>query len=166
MRSTRATVRAAALTSIVNSIGTASPDIQIYKYDLNGDASSKTSVSLGSPTTLAVLDHAIEINFGTGGIGGSPSTTAADGYYEVDITLPGGQIAVHHFYRMLGDVAGDGIVDQNDLNEIAAAIGTTSPLGWTPLSADVTGAGSVTALDLTLATRAKNHKLGAGLSLG
>jgi hypothetical protein len=30
----------------------------------------------------------------------------------------------------------------------------------------VTGAGSVTAIDLTLATRAKNHKLGAGLSLG
>ena len=155
-----------ALTSIVNSIGTASPDIQIYKYDLNGDASSKTAVSLGSPTTLEVLDHAIEINFGSGGLGGSPSTTAADGYYEVDITLPSGQIAVHHFYRMLGDVNGDGIVDQNDLNEIAAEIGTTAPVGWTPLSADVTGSGSVTAFDLTLATRAKNHKLGAGLSLG
>ncbi len=62
----------------------------IYKYDLNGDASSKTAVSLGGPTVVDVIDHAIEIDFGSGGIGGSPNTTAADGYYEVDIKLPSG----------------------------------------------------------------------------
>ena len=155
-----------ALTSIVNSIGTSSPEILIYKYDLNGDASSKTAVPLSSPTVLDVVDHAIEIDFGKGGIGGSANTTAADGYYEVDIKLPDGQVAVHHFYRLLGDVDGDGIVDQNDLNEIAADINETSPIGWTPLSADVTGSGSVTTVELTIATRSKNHKLGAGLSLG
>ena len=113
-----------------------------------------------------VIDHAIEIDFGAGGIGGNPSTTAADGYYEVDIHLPDGQTAVHHFYRLLGDVNGDGTVDENDLNAIAADIGQSSPLGWTPLSADVTGGGMVTAFDFTLATRAKGHKLGSGLSLG
>ena len=115
---------------------------------------------------LDVLDHAIEIDFGASGIGGNPSTTAADGYYEVDILLPDGQTAVHHFYRLLGDVDGDGIVDQNDLNEIAASIGETSPTGWTPLSAGVTGAGTVTAFDVTLAARSKGRKLGTGLSLG
>ena len=78
---------------------------------------------------LDVIDHAIEIDFGSGGIGGNPNTTAADGYYEVDIKLPNGQTAVHHFYRLLGDVDGDGIVDQNDLNEIAASIGETSQIG-------------------------------------
>jgi len=57
-------------------------------------------------------------------------------------------------------------VDKNDLNAIAADIGESSPMDWTPLSADVTGGGTVTALDLTLATRAKGHKLGSGLSLG
>jgi hypothetical protein len=154
------------LTSIVPSIGTASPDILIYKYDLSGDASSKTAVPLGSPTILDVIDHAIEIDFGSGGIGGNPGTTAADGYYEVDIKLPGSQTSVHHFDRLLGDVNGDGIVDQNDLSEIAASIGDSSQLGWTPLSADVTGAGSVTAFDLTLATRSKGRKLASGLSLG
>jgi len=154
------------LTSIVNSMSTSSPDILIYKYDLNGDASSKTAVPLSSPTMFAVIDHAIEIDFGSGGIGGNPNTTATDGYYEVDIKLPSGQTSVHHFYRLLGDVAGDGIVDENDLNEIAASIGENSQLGWTPLSADVTGAGSVTAIDLTLATRSKGRKLGSGLSLG
>jgi hypothetical protein len=36
----------------------------------------------------------------------------------------------------------------------------------TPLNADVNGDGSVTSFDLTLATRAKGHKLGSGLPLG
>ncbi|MFI5453930.1 MAG: Ig-like domain-containing protein [Isosphaerales bacterium] len=153
------------LTQIVNSVGSASPEIQLSKYDLNGDASSKTPVSL-SGVTVEMIDHAIELDFGATGIGGNPNTTAADGYYEVDIKLPSGQTAVHHFYRLLGDVTGDGIVDQNDVNEIAASIGETSPTGWTPLNADVTGTGTVTAFDLTLATRSKGRKLGSGLSLG
>ena len=154
------------LTSIINSIGTALPEIQIYKYDLNGDASSKTPVSLSSPTIFDVIDHAIEIDFGAGGIGGKPNTTAADGYYEVDIHLPSGQTAVHNFYRLLGDVNGDGIVDNNDLNSIAASIGESAPTGLTPLSADVIGSGTITAFDLTLATRSKGRTLGSGLSLG
>ena len=154
------------LTTIVDSIGTSSPDIVVYKYDLNGDASSKTAVPLSGPTIVDVLDHAIEIDFGAGGIGGSPNSTAADGYYEVDIKPPGGSMSVHHFYRMLGDVDGDGVVDANDLNEIAASVGETLALGWTALSADVTGGGTVTALDLTLATRSKGRKLGTGLVLG
>jgi hypothetical protein len=54
----------------------------------------------------------------------------------------------------------------NDLAEIAADIGATSQVGWAPLSADVTGSGAATTIDLTLATRSKNHKLAAGLSHG
>jgi hypothetical protein len=154
------------LSSIVNSMATSSPDILIYQYDLNGDASSKAPVALSSPTKFTVIDHAIEIDFGSGGIGGNPNTTTADGYYAVDIKLPNNQTSVHHFDRLLGDVNGDGIVDQNDLNEIAAEINEMSPTGWTPLSADVTGSGAITAFDMTIATRAKNHKLGTGLSLG
>ena len=127
---------------------------------------ARPSVPLSSPTILHVIDHAIEIDFGSGGIGGSPGTTAADGYYEVDIKLPNGQTAVHHFYRLLGDVLGDQVVDNNDLNAIAAEIGQLSPTGMTPLTADVNGDGSVTTVDLALATRSKGRKLGSGLSLG
>jgi hypothetical protein len=156
-----------ALTSIVSSITTSTPLIQIFKYDLNDDASSKTAIPLTtSPTILSVIDHAIEINFGSSGLLGSPTTTTADGYYEVDIKLPNGQTSVHHFYRVLGDVNGDQIVDQNDLNEVAASILESAPLGWAPLSADVTGGGTVTALDLTVATRSKGHALKSGLPLG
>ena len=73
---------------------------------------------------------------------------------------------MHHFYRLLGDVTGDGTVDNNDLNEIAAEINLSNPTGLAPLGADVNGDGTVSALDLTLATRAKGHKLKSGLSLG
>jgi hypothetical protein len=155
-----------ALTAIVSSISTASPDILIYKYDLNGTPSSKTAVPLASPVSLAVVDRAIEIDFGKSGLGGSPNTTSADGYYEVDIDPPGGVAAVHHFYRLLGDVNGDHVVDQNDLNQISAAINDSAPAGFAPLSADVTGAGTVSALDFTQATRSKGRKLGTGLPLG
>jgi hypothetical protein len=155
-----------ALQTIVNSIGTPSPEIAIFKYDLNDDASSNTAVPLSSPTALAVLDHAIEINVGPGGIGGSPNATAADGYYEFDIKLPDCQTSVHHFYRLLSDVDSDGIVDQNDLNEVAASMNETSPARWTAVSANVTGAGAVTALDLTLATRSRGRKLASGLRPG
>ena len=116
------------LTQIVNSVKTASPEIQLYKYDLNDDASSKTAVSL-SGVTVSLIDHAIELDFGANGLGGSPNTTTADGYYELDIKLPSGATAVHHFYRLLGDVTGDGIVDNNDLNEIAAEINLSNPTG-------------------------------------
>jgi hypothetical protein len=149
----------------MNSVGTAAPAITRYKYDLNGDAFSKTAVSL-SNVNVDVIDHAIELDFGASGIGGSPLTTAADGYYEVDIKLPSGQTAVHHFCRLFGDVTGDEIVDQNDLNAIAAGIGESAASGCSPLNADITGAGTVTAIDLTLATRSKGRKLASGLSLG
>jgi hypothetical protein len=116
--------------------------------------------------SVAVIDHAIELDFGAGGIGGNPNTTAADGYYEIDIKLPGGSTAVHHFDRLLGDVNGDGIVDSNDLNAIAADINDSSQSGTMALNADVTGGGTVTAFDLTLATRSKGRRLSSGLSLG
>jgi hypothetical protein len=157
------------LTQIAGSVSSASPEIQLFKYDLNGTPASKTTVPLRSPVSVDVLDHAIELDFGANGVGeiiGSNNTTAADGYYELDLLLPKGPTAVHHFYRLLGDVTGDGVVDSSDLNAIAAAIGQSSPPGMTPLNADVNGDGSVTAFDLTLATRAKGHKLGSGLPLG
>ncbi len=153
------------LTQIVNSLKTASPEIQLYQYDLNDDASSKTPVSL-SNVNVSVIDHAIDLDFGANGLGGSPNTTTADGYYELDINLPSGSTAVHHFYRLLGDVTGDGTVDNNDLNEIAAEINLSNPTGLAPLGADVTGEGTISALDLTLATRAKGHKLKSNLALG
>jgi hypothetical protein len=153
------------LAQLAGSVGSASPRIQLFKYDLNGTPSSQTTVSFGAPATLAVVDHAIEIDFG-GELGGGASTTAADGYYELNVLLPDGQTAVHHFYRLLGDVTGDGVVDNNDLTAIATELALAAPTGYTPLGADVNGDGTVTAFDMTLAIRAKGHRRGSGLPLG
>jgi hypothetical protein len=133
-------------------VSTSTPEIQLFQYDLNGNASSRTAVSLGSPVNVDVLDLAIELDFGTSGIGevaGSNNTKSADGYYELDVLLPNGQTAVHHFYRLLGDVTGDGVVGAKDSKAIAAAIGQSAPPGMSPLNADVNGDGSVTALRST-----------------
>ena len=153
------------LTTLVNSLGSSSPAIQLYKYDLGDDASSKTPVSL-SGVSVELIDHAIELDFGASGLGGSAGTTTADGYYELDIKLPNGTTAVHHFYRLLGDVTGDGVVDDNDLNAIATEINLSNPMGFAPMGADINGDGTVSVVDLTLGTRAKGHKLNSGLALG
>ena len=168
------------LTAIVNSVNNPTAnnpaELMLTQYGLDGSGAG-TAVSLKG--LLAVIDDAIEIDFGAGGIGGNPSTTAADGYYALAFTPTGSQpgvAATHHFYRLLGDVNGDGTVDQNDLNAIAAARGETlsqiatainqPASGLTALSMDVNGDGSVNTTDVALATKSKGQKLGTGLSLG
>jgi hypothetical protein len=59
-----------------------------------------------------------------------------------------------------------GVVDNNDLNAIAAAIGQSTPTGLTPLNADINGDGSATAFDRTRATRSKGRGLVGSLPLG
>jgi hypothetical protein len=156
------------LANIVNSVvnnpnSPSAQDITLYRYSLSGTG-TPTRVSL--PTTLKVIDHAIEIDFGAGGIGGAPNSNAADGYYELDIKLPNGTASVHHFYRLLGDVTGDGMVDGSDINAISAALNEKAATGMGALNVDVNGDGTVSALDLVLATRSKGRKLASGLSLG
>ena len=153
------------LTQIANSVGTHRPQIQLYKYDLNDDASSKTAVSL-SGVSVAVIDHAIELDFGATASAATRTRRPPTAITSWISSCPNGTTAVHHFYRLLGDVTGDGVVDNNDLNAIAAEINLSNPTGMAPLGADVNGDGTVTALDLTLATRAKGHKLKTGLAPG
>jgi hypothetical protein len=72
------------LTQIANSVGKATPAIQLYKYDLNGDQQGNHSSQYAVPlngVSVNVIDHAIEIDFGSGGLGGNPNSTSADGYY-------------------------------------------------------------------------------------
>ena len=68
-----------------------------------------------------MIDHAIELDFGAAGLGGKANTTAGDGYYELDVTA-GGTTYKHFFYRLLGDVNGDGVVDGSDLSAIATEL--------------------------------------------
>ena len=163
----------AVLQAIANSVNNPTvsdpAELTLTRYGLDGSGSG-TSVSLKG--LAEVIDNAIEIDFGANGLGGSPNTTAADGYYALSFSPTGSQpgvAATHHFYRLLGDVNGDGVVDQNDINEIAAARGLSSiqianaigqsATGLTPLSMDANGDGLVNTIDQALASLYKGRKL-------
>jgi hypothetical protein len=109
---------------------------------------------------LTALDHTIEINFGAAGIGGSATSTTWDGYYELDINI-NGSISKLYFYRLLGDVDGDQVVTDTDINLIAAAVGMANP----NVNLDVNGDSLVNTTDKTLATSSKGRKLTSGLHL-
>jgi hypothetical protein len=156
---------AAIVSSVNRSTKTNPAELTLMRYNLNGTGKPVT-VSLKG--LLSVVNNEIEINFGAPGVGGAPGTTAADGYYALQFTPRRGRGvgSTHHYYRMLGDVTGDGLVSSADVNAIAAEFSQSSPRGWTPLGTDADGSGSVTSTDRTIATRANGHKLRSGLPLG
>jgi hypothetical protein len=143
---------------------------------------------------IKLIDHVMEIDFGTGGIGGKENlaNTLAnwqalvgdDGYYKllIDPDGTGAHDIEEDFYRLFGDVVGNmtggptvtgpvagssnviGAVTTADLNAIASAIGQTATPQNPLLNADVNGAGSVTANDRVLA--AKSQSAGRRLAIG
>ena len=84
--------------------------IHLVKHALDGTGSTPISPSAYH---LSVVDNAIEFNFGSAGLGGNPTSTLGDGYYEIDVD---GIARSFYFDRILGDVNGDGSVDSNDIN--------------------------------------------------
>jgi hypothetical protein len=133
----------------------------LIQHQLDGVSRASDPATPLAATNLRVLDHAIEIDFGSGGIGGDPESTAADGYYELDLLLADGSEQTLHFDRLLGDVNGDGSVDAADFMAITAALGQSGPT----LDADVDGDTVVNANDRLLAFRARGHQLAGGLHL-
>jgi len=129
--------------------------ITLTKYDLNG--ANPVSVSLTG--VLSVVGTKISFDFGSAGIGGNANTTAGDGYYEIRVR---GATQIANFYRLLGDVNGDRVVNNADLAAISAAINQTGD----GLDADVNGDRAVTTADSTLAKKSLNRVLTASLKLG
>lgn len=110
--------------------------IKLVHTDLNGNRSAPISVNglvHATPTGL-------ELDFGPAGIGGHPSSWAADGVYQ--IVLPGTSQTLR-FSRLLGDLNGDGKVTAADLALVTASLGRTGK----DLLADVNGDGRVNRAD-------------------
>lgn len=129
--------------------------IKLTRYDLNN--LNPVAVSLPSPT---VSGKKVLVDFGAQGIGGNRGTNAGDGYYEVAVDMDGdgSYESVKHFFRLYGDVNGDGVVDGLDKAQVLAMAGTTNVEG------DVNGDGVINATDTTAVTRAVGRKIKAGLT--
>ncbi len=146
---------------VLQAMAGSSSDVTLTQNNLN-DNGTPTAVSL-QPGMMTVSGNTIQIDFGAAGLDGSPNTTTANGYYTLDVTIPGGSTTALHFYRLLGDVTGDGVVNNSDLTAISGLLDQSAPSGFVPLNSDVNGDGSVTAMDSTLATRSKGQELNPSL---
>ncbi len=131
---------------------------------------SNYTVSANDPAKVLDLFFG---QYGLGGIAKSASSGSADywnkmilgdGYYELDLELdpahPGVETQLF-FYRLLGDVNGDQVVDANDTGQVAMAESNPALYG------DVNGDGSTDTTDANLAARSKaaGRRLGNGLPL-
>ena len=125
--------------------------VQLTKFDLNGN---NGSVLPGTAYGLTTVGSRLKLDFGVQGLGGNRNTNAGDGYYRLGIDADGnGEFETYkHFYRLLGDVNGDGQVNNTDLNEtVSRMVKSTDPRF--SLEYDVNGDGAVNALDKTLIQR-------------
>lgn len=129
--------------------------LKLTRYDLNG--LNPAAATLPTPTTSG---SQIQFDFGTQGIGGNRGTNVGDGYYElaVDMDGDGSFESIKHFFRLLGDANGDGMVDVNDKNQVLSMVGSSNVEG------DMNGDGIVNATDTTAVTRAVGRKVKAGLT--
>lgn len=132
--------------------------LRLKRFSLNGTGGTIIPIS-GVATTAG---NVITLDFGATGITGAASTSAGDGYYELGFDAQGigrfGQ--VYHFYRLLGDVNGDSIVDDTDINNITARLNSSGVL-----PEDVNGDGIINSSDKTIASRLKTRRVLSALRL-
>ncbi len=149
------------LPAVINSLNTTSPELKLTYLGLNGTGNA--NVPLFASEVSITGSKSLEIDFGKGGITGDPTSSTGDGYYQISAASLGGEISTKTFFRLLGDVNGDGVVNNADLATINAAIGESGA----NLAADVDGSGAVNSLDLEYAEKAKlkGNKLSGTLHL-
>lgn len=115
--------------------------IELRRYEIDGSGNGEVIDLAGH---LAATDRVLQLDFGTGGLGGNGNSLAADGYYALSIDLDGDGTfdAVRNFHRLLGDVTGDGRVNVIDRATVEVAL----RFGSNP-DADTNGDGRVNVID-------------------
>ena len=143
----------ATLAEMVASIGSANPRIRMKNTGLDGSE----NVNYNLAGKIAAIDAVLALDFGAQGIGGDRNAAIGDGSYLVELDLDGnGSFETsRRFFRLLGDVNGDKVVDALDSSIVAANIGATG----TNQAADVNGDGLVNATDTLLARRQRGRRI-------
>jgi hypothetical protein len=134
--------------------------IRLQRFNTDG---SGPGVSIALQGLASQNGRSVELNFGSSGLGSSPSTTAGNGYYRLSVDNDGdGQMdQMFHFYRLLGDTNSDRIVNTLDVRDIATAI---SRKVYDP-NLDVNGDGVIDLRDRNLAIGHQNSSISATLPL-
>jgi hypothetical protein len=137
----------------------ASGRVALTRYELDGSGGSQVALD----SAMRIRGNRLALDFGVQGIGGNRNTSLGDGYYDLALDLDGnGSLETHRcFYRLLGDMNGDRVVDALDAHLILAAYGRTG----SSLNDDVNGDGVISALDRTLAIRSLGRKLKGSLAV-
>jgi ELWxxDGT repeat protein len=137
------------LAEAVSSIGTATPRIRLLWGGAGGRVWSPRTLT---SSMVSVSGSQLLFDFGPQGIGGTANSAVGDGLYRLRVDLDGSvdsagkrlSEVVADFFRLFGDVDGNGLVNQADVTAVTLAQGTT---GLT-LAADLDGDGDVDADDL------------------
>jgi hypothetical protein len=89
----------------------------------------------------------VKLDFGVEGIGGNRKSSMGDGVYRLRVDLDGDGTTeiTGTFFRLFGDVDGNGLVNVADIAQVTAGLGTTG----LNVATDVNGDGVIDTLDLT-----------------
>ena len=143
----------ATVTSIVNSLNTSAPRITMTNTGLTG--TTKKAVTIKG--LAKAIGNTIRIDFGTKGIGGNAETNTADGSYLISLDVDGnGSLETsQRFFRLLGDVNGDKVVDSKDTALVTANLNK----GGMNQPGDTNGDGKVNATDVSYVKKAQKRRI-------
>ena len=149
------------LQAVINSLNTTNPELKLTYLGLSGTGNA--NVPLFASEVSITGSKSLEIDFGKAGITGDATSSTGDGYYQISAVSLGGEISTMTFFRLFGDVLGEGVVNNADIAAVNAAIGESG----SNLATDVDGSGAVNSLDLEYVRKAKalGNKLSGTLHL-
>jgi hypothetical protein len=144
---------ATTVNTLVSSLSGSTPKIRITNTGLDGKA--KTAVVIKGLTKAS--GNMVKIDFGTKGVGGNAATNVGDGSYLIEMDLDGnGSFETsQRFFRLLGDVNGDKVVDAKDTALVKSSLNKTG----SNLPADTNGDGKVNASDTSYVARAQRRRI-------
>jgi hypothetical protein len=141
------------LDTLAASVATSSPRLRLFFAGTTG-----TQLVARSLTGLvSVVGNTVKIDFGANGVGGDRNSSLGDGVYRLRIDLNGDGNPEFNasFFRLFGDVDGNGIVNDTDIQLVTSAQG----LSGLNLATDLNGDTFVNSFDLTNVKRRKGAKV-------
>jgi ELWxxDGT repeat protein len=138
---------------VAASVGTASPRLRLFFAGTTGTQ----LVARNLTGLVSVVGNTVKIDFGANGVGGDRNSSLGDGVYRLRIDLSGDGNAEFNatFFRLFGDVDGNGIVNDTDIQLVTSAQG----LSGLNLATDLNGDTFVNSFDLTNVKRRKGAKV-------